>query len=141
MDKGEVSFKLKNHASELETLYQHLKQFGTALGLPRKIMLHSKLAIDELFTNIITHGYTNDAEHWIEVTMSHKDGTLILRIEDDGVVFNPLKAEKPDIGCSLEECKIGGVGIHLAKHFIKDINYQRVGNKNVVTLIMNFKEA
>lgn len=141
MGKGKISFKLKNRPSELETLYRNLEQFGNSLGLPKKSMLHSKLALDELFTNIITHGYANDAERWIEITMSHEDGSLILCIEDDGVFFNPLKAERPDIGCSLEECKIGGVGVHLTKHFIDDINYQRLGNKNVVTLTINLKEA
>ena len=141
MGSGTISFKLKNHPSELETLYRNLEQFGNALELPKKSMLHSKLALDELFTNIITHGYTNGAEHWIEITMSHEDGTLIFRIEDDGVLFNPLKAERPDIGCSLEECKIGGLGVLLTRHFIKDISYQRSGNKNVVTLTINLKEA
>lgn len=141
MSEEKISFKLKNRPSELETLYRNLEQFGNALGLPKKRMLHSKLVLDELFTNIITHGYTKDAERWIEITISHEDGTLILRIEDDGMFFNPLKAERPDIGCSLEECKIGGLGVHLTMHFINDINYQRLGNKNVVTLKINLREA
>jgi anti-sigma regulatory factor (Ser/Thr protein kinase) len=49
--------------------------------------------------------------------------------------------ERTDLECGLEECEIGGLGIHITKHFMDDISYQRSGNKNVVTLKINLRET
>jgi anti-sigma regulatory factor (Ser/Thr protein kinase) len=141
MTEERISFKLKNRLSELETLYRNLEQFGNSLGLSEKTIFRSKLALDELFTNIISYGYTNNDEHWIEITVSHENETLILRIEDEGIFFNPTENERTGLECSLEECEIGGLGIHITKHFMDDISYQRCGNKNVVTLKINLRET
>ncbi len=139
MNEDKISFKLKNSLSELDTLYKNLEQFGKSLGLSIKCELHCKLALEELFSNIISYGYVNNAEHWIKFTISHENETIILHIEDDGIPFNLSEAASPDLECALEERKIGGLGVHLIKNFANDIVYQRCGNKNVVTLKLNLE--
>jgi anti-sigma regulatory factor (Ser/Thr protein kinase) len=104
------------------------------MRLSKRCKCEIDLVSEELFTNIISYGYTDDAEHWIETTLSLEHGTLIMRIEDDGIPFNPLEAESPDLDSSLEERCIGGLGVHFAKHFAKDVFYERCGNKNILTL-------
>ncbi len=140
MTEEKISFKLKNRLSELETLYRNLEQFGNSIGLSEKNIFRSKLALDEMFTNIISYGSTNTEEHWIEITISHENETLILRIEDEGIFFNPTENERTGLECSLEDFEVGGLGIHITKHFMDDISYQRCGNKNVVTLKINLRE-
>ncbi|MDH3800093.1 MAG: ATP-binding protein [Desulfobacterales bacterium] len=141
MAKNKVSFKLKSKLSELDTLCQHLERFGQSIGLSPKCIFEANLALDELFTNIITYGFNDKKEHTIEVTISHQNNKLIFNIEDDGIPFNPTKVDTPDLECTIEECKIGGLGIHLAKNLMDEVCYQRCKKKNILTLKKNIKEA
>ena len=141
MAKNKVSFKLKSKLSELDTLCQHLERFGESIGLSPNCIFEANLALDELFTNIITYGFNDNKEHTIEVTISHKNNKLVLNIEDDGIPFNPTEVDMPDLECTIEECKIGGLGIHLAKNLMDEVCYQRCKEKNVLTLKKNVKEA
>ena len=137
MPKKEYSFKLKNDLSELDTLCQEMERFGRSIGLSKKFIFEINLALDELFTNIILYGFKDDKEHLIKVTLTPQNDILCLCIEDDGVPFNPVEANEPDLGCTIEECKIGGLGIHLIRNLMDEICYERCGNKNKLTLKKN----
>jgi anti-sigma regulatory factor (Ser/Thr protein kinase) len=134
MPKKKYCFKLKSDLSELDELCQHLEKFGQTLGLSKKCIFEINLALDELFTNIISYGFIDDEDHVIEVTLTPQNKTLCLCIEDDGVPFNPVDAKEPDLECTVEECKIGGLGIHLIRNLMDEICYERCGDKNVLTL-------
>jgi len=134
-----VSLELKNSLSELDTLGQSLQQFGEALGVANKTLFKICLAMEEIVSNIISYGYTDDTVHWIKITISHEKGILTIRLEDDGIPFNPLWAQKPDCECPLEERKVGNLGIHLCKKVMDDMIYERFGNKNVLTLKKDIK--
>jgi anti-sigma regulatory factor (Ser/Thr protein kinase) len=134
-----VSLELKNSLSEIDALCQSLQQFGEALGLADKTLFQICLAMEEVVGNIISYGYTDDAVHWIKVAISHEKGILTIRLEDDGVPFNPLWAQEPDCECPVEERKVGNLGIHLCKKVMDDMIYERFGNKNVLTLKKDIK--
>jgi len=137
MPKKEYSFKLKNDLSELDTLCQEMERFGRSIRLSKKFIFEINLALDELFTNIILYGFKDDKEHLIKVTLTPQNDILCLCIEDDGIPFNPVEANEPDLGCTIEECKIGGLGIHLIRNLMDEICYERCGNKNKLTLKKN----
>ena len=141
MAKNKISFKLKNRLSELDTLCQKLEGFGESIGLSPKFIFEANLALDELFTNIISYGFSDSKIHHITVTISHQDNVLLLSIEDDGIPFNPTEVEEPDLGCTIEECKIGGLGIHLAKNLMDEVCYQRCKDKNILTLRKHIQRA
>ena len=141
MPKKKYTFKLKSTLSELDKLCEQLEKFGQSLGLSKKCIFEINLALDELFTNIISYGFGDDDEHLIEVTITPQNETLCLCIEDDGVPFNPVDAKEPDLECTVEDCKIGGLGIHLIRNLMDEICYKRCGDKNVLTLKKNIAET
>ena len=134
MAPKEYSFELKSDLSELDTLCQNLETFGQKIGLSKKFIFEVNLVLDELFTNIISYGFDDDSEHIIKVTMTLQNKGLCLNIEDDGKPFNPVEFKTPDASCSIEECKIGGLGIHIIRKLMDDICYERSENKNVLKL-------
>ncbi|HPA14707.1 MAG TPA: ATP-binding protein [Desulfobacterales bacterium] len=134
MSDDKVFFELTNRLSELEALHDNLKNFGQSVGLSRKAIFEINLVMEEIFTNIVTYAYDNDDEHRIGFFLSHEKGMMVIRIEDTGMSFNPLCARTPDLECALEDRKIGGLGVYLAKHFMDHIDYVRCGNKNILTL-------
>lgn len=140
MTKGRISFELKNSLSELDTLCKNLEGFGESLGLSQRTIFKINLALEELVSNIISYGYSDDEEHWIKIAILLEDGVLVVSLEDDGIPFNPTEAKDPDCGCPIEERKIGNLGIHLCKQFVDDLVYERRGHKNIVVLRKNVKE-
>jgi serine/threonine-protein kinase RsbW len=134
MTGGKVSFELRNSLSELDKVRRSLEEFGESLGLSKKCIFQINLAMEEVFSNIVSYGYTDNAEHWVTVTIWHENEAMFLRIEDDGIPFNPCEVEVPDLECSLEERQIGGLGCHLMRSVMDDIVYERRGNKNVLTM-------
>jgi len=141
MAKNKVSFKLKSNLSELDALCQKLEKFGESMGLSKKCIFEANLALDELFTNIISYGFDDKNEHTITITIALQNDDLVVNIEDDGRPFNPTQAETPNLECSIEECRIGGLGIHLAKNLMDEVCYQRCKDKNLLTLKKNIKET
>ena len=134
MAKKSYSFELKSSLSELDRLCQNLETFGKKFGFSKKLIFEINLALDELFTNIISYGFKDDEEHVIKVTLTPQNNELRLCIEDDGTPFNPIDFETPDVSSSVENCKIGGLGIHIMKKLMDEVCYQRCGDKNVLNL-------
>ena len=137
MAKKKYSFELKSSLSELDNLCLKLETFGAKMGLSKKLIFEINLALDELFTNIISYGFNDEEEHKIKVTITPQKEEICLCIEDDGVPFNPIDFETPDVACSVDDCKIGGLGIHIMRKLMDDICYERCGDKNVLTLKKN----
>ena len=134
MSQREYSFKLRNSLSELDKLRQHVEKVGRQFRFSKKLVFEMNLALDELLTNIIFHGFSDDSEHTIRITIIPEKVVLCIIIEDDGIPFNPVKFEVPDMPRTIDECKIGGLGIHLVRNLVDDICYRRCGDKNILTL-------
>lgn len=134
MAQREYSFELKNCLAELDKLCGHLETFGQKFELSKKFIFEVSLVLDELLTNIICYGFGDNSEHIIRMTITQEKDELCICIEDDGIPFNPIKFEMPVMPHSVEECKIGGLGIHIVRKLVDDINYQRCDAKNILTL-------
>jgi serine/threonine-protein kinase RsbW len=140
MAKKEYSFELKSSLSELDNLCLNLETLGEKIGLSKKLVFEINLALDELFTNIISYGFSDEDEHTIKVTITPQNDEICLCIEDDGIPFNPIEFDAPDVACSVENCKVGGLGIHIMRKLMDDICYQRCGDKNILTLKKNLAQ-
>ena len=53
---------------------------------------------------------------------------------DHGKKFDPLAHADPDTSLALEEREIGGLGIYLTKQFMDSVEYEYVGDKNILTI-------
>jgi len=131
---GSVSFELRNNLSELATLSEKMESVGQALNLSRRCLFEMNLALDELFTNILSYGFQDQSEHFIRVNISADHDVLTVVLEDDGMAFNPVDRIPPELPCTLDECKVGGLGIHLVKNLMDEIVYERRAGTNVLTL-------
>ncbi len=93
------------------------------------------LAVDELATNIMLHGYRGRPGP-IEVTMRATGGDLVVRLRDQAPHFDPTQVPPPDLSSPIEERPIGGVGLHLVRHMVDELRYRPLrGGGNEVTLV------
>ncbi len=134
MVSHKYSFELKSDLSELETLCQQLNKLGHVTGLSEACITDVNICLDELFTNIVSYGFTDDLEHIIRFTINVDNNVLTLNIEDEGIPFNPLEKKDPEIPADLIDVRIGGLGIHIVRKLMDDISYKRKRGKNKLTM-------
>ena len=130
-----LSALLKNDLAELQRLKQIVTEFAEQhRRLAPELVYRVNLALDEIITNVISYGYEDSSEHEISVHLSWNDPNIKIVVEDDGRPFNPLEAPPPDTGKALVGRQIGGLGIHLVRKLMDDLEYRRENNKNVLIL-------
>jgi len=122
--------------AEIERINTEFKQFADAHGLAAGVSQKVSIVFDDLLNNIISYGFSDDAEHQIEIDVAYSPDKLVITITDDGMPFNPFDQVGPDISLSIEERDIGGLGVLLVKELMDEYQYQRHSNSNVVTLTL-----
>jgi anti-sigma regulatory factor (Ser/Thr protein kinase) len=130
-----MRIELVNKLSELPNVMGMLEKFSASEGLEKTARQAAELSLDELLTNTISYGYSDSEQHEIQIDIGVHDNALKIVVQDDGVAFNPFDQEAPNLNMHIDERDLGGVGIHLVKEFMDDCAYQRVGQRNVVTLL------
>ena len=132
------SIIIKNQIEELEKISNRIDIIAEEWNLKPKDALNINLVIEELIANTIFYGYNDTNEHEITVNLSLEKNKLSIQIEDDGNEFNPLEVNNvTSTGKSIEEREIGGLGVLLVKSLTDAANYQRIENRNIITLEKN----
>jgi|OM-RGC.v1.026050717 anti-sigma regulatory factor (Ser/Thr protein kinase) len=91
------------------------------------------LLLEELYSNTLNYGQCGKAH--VTITLEMRDHELLIQYEDNGLPFNPFEeAKQPDLGSTLEERAIGGLGIHFIKNMTDSQQYERLEGINKITL-------
>lgn len=127
-----LSLAVVNDLSEIPRVAERVEDFCAARKISARIVHRFSLSLDEVLTNIISHGLTQ-GRHEIAVSIALEDGNLVAHVSDDGPAFDPLSAPAPDVHAPLEERKIGGLGIHLLRTLMDGVEYRRADGCNHLT--------
>jgi serine/threonine-protein kinase RsbW len=115
---------------------------AAAAGLDKRVSYRLRLAVDEIATNIIVHGYVEAGlQGALELCADIDDRTLTLSIEDTGVAFDPRQAAVPETDLPLEQRPIGGLGVYLAMRGVDEFLYERIGDRNRTIFKMHLSSA
>lgn len=107
---------------------------------PIKTKMALCVAIEEVFVNVARYAYGgNDGDVKLAIDLSEKD-SIIFRISDKGVPFDPLKEPDPDITLTAEERKIGGLGIFITKKTMDNVSYAYENGENILTMTKILKK-
>ncbi len=99
------------------------------------------VALEELFVNVCNYAYRDAGEPGtatIEYIYNANPNSLTVAISDYGVPFDPLDHADPLTPKSIDEAKIGGLGILMVKRMTDDLSYVRDGNQNVVAFVKSW---
>ncbi len=131
------SIKLKNRISDLEKIRAAVSNMSASIDCTHRKFKEINLVLEELFTNVVKYGFTDDREHEINLSLSCDDTAVSIRMEDDGEPFDPTAQTAPDTRCAIEKRCVGGLGIHFVKHFIDECRYSRKKGRNIIELKKN----
>lgn len=110
------------------------------VGCPMKAQMQINIAIDELFSNIAQYAYgkpPSGGKATVRVEVTGKPMAVIITFIDNGIPYDPLAKEDPDITLSAEDREIGGLGIFMVKKTMDEINYEYKNGQNILTIKKN----
>lgn len=130
----EMVIIVKNDISQIQGLRDKWLKFARGNNLSEEIIQDVNLALEELVSNIIIHGFEDKNEHEITVRIGIKDEKLAVEISDDAKYFNPLDHPEPEIEKPIEERDIGGLGVHIVRNIMDELDYRREHGKNILVM-------
>lgn len=95
-DKADVeSFdtSMDNEINNASLISEQLTNFARSHNVNERESQIVGLAAEEIVNNIITYGYKHNRKNYIDVSLKKVDNSLVLRIRDDGLPFDPTKYE------------------------------------------------
>ena len=131
-----IETSILNKIRDLSRMPEVVAQLAQEQGLSDDVVFGINVALDEMLSNIIKYGYTDDAIHEIRIRLSVADAMLIAEIEDDGQPFDPCAAGPVDVDAPMEERKVGGLGIHIVRQLMAEVGYARVDGRNRLVMKM-----
>jgi anti-sigma regulatory factor (Ser/Thr protein kinase) len=104
-----------------------------AQGFSTDDILDTQLAVEEVITNIINHGYKNGCG---EIIISCRINLYQaeVRIKDFAPRFDPLSLPEPELDGTIENRKIGGLGVFLIRQVMDEISYQYENGQNILVM-------
>ena len=129
---------MRNDIQQIPTLAEWID----SLGIPEELNMPVNLALEEAVSNVMLYAYPDvkNGQVLVEFVRSQIAGDeaqeqIIFTITDSGIPFDPTQQPPADISLSAEERAIGGLGIHLVMQLMDEVKYERVDDKNVLTLV------
>lgn len=103
-----------------------------------KAQTQINIAIDELFSNIANYAYNPEVgDATVRVEVCEEPLSVVITFIDQGVPYDPLKKEDPDITLPAEERDIGGLGIYMVKKSMDDVSYEYKDGQNILKIKKN----
>ena len=101
-----------------------------------KLRLEACVALEEVFVNVAHYAYgEGDGEVTLDIGFFEEDRSILFRMWDTGIPFDPLQKPDPDITLSIAQRQIGGLGIFLVKQIMDSVTYTYENGKNILTMI------
>ncbi len=115
----------------MNTVTAFVDDFLDQIACPMKSKIQINIVIDEIFGNICHYAYKDSVGAvTVRVESGNTPKAVFLTFTDNGIPYNPLDTEDPDITSSSEERKIGGLGIYLVKKNMDEMKYEYVNQQN-----------
>jgi len=123
----------------LEPIGQYVLEAATQAGLERKAAYRLRLAVDEIVTNIIVHGYNEvGLEGDVVMRADLNADALTIIVEDTAQPFDPrVRPDPANLDRPLEERDIGGLGVFLAIKGVDGFDYEYADGYNRNSFVMH----
>jgi serine/threonine-protein kinase RsbW len=117
-------FSIPAKIDNLSKVRDFIQKVTNQNHISSKVTNSVKLAVEEVCTNIIRHGYKNKKAGSIQIELIIRKTNLTVIIIDQGQTFDPRQVKDPDLFKYVEIGKVGGLGIMMVRKLMDEIDYK-----------------
>ena len=128
---------LDNDLQQISLLAGFVDRIREENHLDPNLAMNINLALEEAVTNVISYAYPQGTQEKVNLEAVLEGRMLRFTLTDRGMFFDPTTVPEADTTASLEDRRIGGLGIHLVRSIMDTVTYKRLDGKNVLTLTIN----
>ena len=134
-----LSLSVPCNLASLSQVRDFVRQHAQQAGLEAQQIYKLGLAVDEIATNAISHGYEeSETSGELALTAEIDDTMLRILLEDTAPPFDPTTRVTPDnLDKPLEQREAGGLGVFLAGQNVDEFAYHYTNGRNCYTLAMH----
>lgn len=130
-----ASLTVTTSRDELKNIAIFVEDMGVREDWPFDLVFKVNLVLEELGLNIIDYGH-DEGVHEIDIVVTSEEDAVTIEVVDDGRPFDPVNdAPKADIESSVEDRRVGGLGLHIVRTTMDEMSYRREQGKNHLTLV------
>ena len=134
MKELDINATIENVPTVVEFVDEQLEM----LGCPMNAQIQIDIAIDELFSNIARYAYNPEVgAATVRVEVVEDPMAVVVTFIDNGVPYDPLSREDPDVTLSADEREVGGLGIYLVKKSMDEVAYEYKDGQNILKIRKN----
>jgi anti-sigma regulatory factor (Ser/Thr protein kinase) len=123
----------------LESIFEFVAEFAAANGIGGDTLNAMQFGVEEIFTNLVK--YNGETANDVAIAMNIANGRMALSLLDQDVHSYDLTKTPPvDITQPLHERTPGGLGIHLVKQMMDDVQYEYGDRTAKITLIKDLEK-
>lgn len=128
--QDDESIITQNDAGSTERVWDFISRRTKKAELSTKITNRAQIIVDEIYSNINLYSGATRAQVFCHIEPEQ----MVLMFKDDGIPYNPLAAQDPDVSLPLEDREVGGLGILMVKKMASDLSYVYEDGFNVLTV-------
>lgn len=120
----------------LPTIVEFATQAAEIACLNARAIYGVQLAMEEAFSNIVKHAYDNRGDGQVECTLISQHHQLTMILRDYGRPFDPNSVPDPDINASLEDRRLGGLGLYFMRQLMDEVHFEFTPDSgNILTMV------
>jgi serine/threonine-protein kinase RsbW len=118
-----ISLRVAADVAQLATIRAFVEQQARALDVDAAAIDDLVLAVNEVATNIVVHGYHSQPGA-IEIELRQLGAAIEIRLRDQAPLFDPTRVPTPDLTLSLHTRPLGGMGVHVTRQVVDAMHYR-----------------
>jgi anti-sigma regulatory factor (Ser/Thr protein kinase) len=122
MDKNKFELEVTSKIDNLPIIIDFVSEKLMKFRADSATISHVQLAVDEASTNIINYAY-EEKEGTLKLIMELNGDELTITLINWGKPFDPASIPPPDLNATLEDRKIGGLGMYLIRKLMDEVSY------------------
>lgn len=135
MSGKQKKLRLPGNIEQVRAACDFVVEVAMEAGLGDDGVFQIQLSVEEIFTNIVEHGYKFAGDDkWIDITCTISSEMLVIAMMDEAPLFNPLDMDDPDPEKDLWERDDGGWGVFFVRQYMDAVRYQPQDGHNQIIL-------
>lgn len=134
-----MQLTLERDVAELDRIVAATRAYFLEADIPGSLAPTVDLATEELFVNIVVHGGSGSDKIRLEMQATD-DGVAVTLTDPGGRPFDPRDLPDVDMNAPIEQREPGGLGIHLVKQLVSELNYEYCNGTGTVSFRATARE-